>query len=96
MVEETTPFANKDFMYRVEQGKEADGLSAAFTDNLITLYLPENHAKGWNTNDQVGFENEMEFPGGKRLSLLLEKDFNCLTPRGEDETDNYINPKAVQ
>ncbi len=96
MIEETTPFRIKNFRYRVEQSRANDELSATFADNRITLYLPEKYAKSWNINDQVGFENTMELPGQQQLLLLLEKDFNCLSPRGEDETDNYINPKAAE
>ncbi|MFT5833421.1 MAG: hypothetical protein ACI97N_001048, partial [Cognaticolwellia sp.] len=46
-------------------------------------------------NNQVGFKYEMPLENGEILSLLLEKDFVCLDERGEDESDNYPNPKAM-
>lgn len=93
-VMENTVFAETEFGYGVRMSAEYNRLYASFKENHITFYLPKAVGVDWHTNDEVGFSNEMELPGGQRLSLLLEKDFTCLTPRGEDETDNYINPKA--
>jgi hypothetical protein len=32
-------------------------------------------------------------PGAEPLSILIEKDFECLVPRpGEDPRDLYVNP----
>jgi len=94
-VEEITSFAEKHFSYGVWLSKEHDQLHASFKDNRISLLLPEKQGRNWHLNEEIGFQNEMELAGGNRLSLLLEKDFTCLSPRGEDETDNYLNPKEV-
>ncbi len=96
VIMENTPFAEKELGYGVRMSAEYDELHASFKENHITFYLPKAKGADWHTNDEVGFNNEMELPGGEQLSLLLEKDFTCLTPRGEDETDNYINPKALE
>ncbi len=95
-VEESTAFLDKTFGYGVRISSEFEQLHASFKDNHITLYLPKTLGKDWYTNDQVGFEHTIELPEQQQLSLLLEKDFTCLSPRGEDETDNYMNPKAVE
>jgi hypothetical protein len=52
-------------------------------------------ASNWDANDKVGFENTVSLKNGKTLHLLLEKDFTCLDDRGEDESDNYPNPKMA-
>ncbi len=95
-VEEKTEFANSvSFHYRLEKKKDIENLSATFSGNRISIFVPENLATGWTTNDRVGFENRMDIGEGKSLLLLIEKDFVCLDPAMEDQSDNYPNPKAI-
>ncbi|MBK8195223.1 MAG: hypothetical protein IPK76_19150 [Lewinellaceae bacterium] len=70
-------------------------LEAGFSGNRITLYIPENAAKTWFSEDRVGFENEVEVAPGITLKLLLEKDFVCLDDTDEDQSDNYPNPNTT-
>ena len=95
-VEEKTEFANSvSFHYRLEKKKDIENLSATFSGNRISIFVPENLATGWTTNYRVGFENRMDIGEGKSLLLLIEKDFVCLDPAMEDQSDNYPNPKAI-
>ena len=94
-ISETTAFAEGQFTYSVQVDDQADDLRADFQNNRMTLYISSAMASGWNDNEIVGFEREMRLPGGGSLHLLLEKDFTCLTPRAEDESENYPNPKSV-
>lgn len=91
---ETTAFPSGTFRYTVELSSKVETLTADLYPNKIALYLPFTDAKPWPENEVVGFENEMELPSGEKLHLLLEKDFTCLESRGEDESDQYPNPKA--
>lgn len=59
------------------------------TDNSIEVVMPKSHLDEWAKTDRVGFEAEV-----KEVRLLLEKDFQCLTDRhNEDESCNFKNPK---
>ena len=44
--------------------------------------------------DEVGFEGEIKLETGESLSVLIEKDFQCLIPRGEDDGNTFPNPNA--
>ena len=95
-VEEKTEFANAvSFHYRLEKKKNIENPEASFSGNRISIFVPEKLVTGWTTNDIVGFENRMEIGEGKSLLLLIEKDFVCLDPAMEDQSDNYPNPKAI-
>ena len=94
-VEETTSFPDRNFHYRVVLCDKNEQLSGNYDEDRITIYLPKSKAEGWATNDLVGFEYYLQLNSGEQLFLLLEKDFTCLTDRGEDESENYPNPKEL-
>ena len=93
-VEEKTEFEETTFYYSVSLSESTDMLSAEFTNNHIALFLPNSEGSNWATDERVGFSRDMDTSGGGKLALLLEKDYACLEPRGEDESDQYPNPKA--
>lgn len=66
---------------------------ARFADATITLALPRALARAWADGDDVGIEASQALAEGE-LALLIEKDFNCLIPRGEQDADAFPNPKA--
>ena len=94
-MEERTAFEDATFVYGVRTDEEVAGLQAIFKTNTITLIVPEKWATDWDARDQVGFENTFSLQNGDALHLLLEKDFTCMDNRGEDESDNYPNPKLA-
>lgn len=92
----TTGFpGGKDFQYRVESSPASVNPAAFFSDNKITVRLPESAVLAWATTDQVSLPGEQVLDDGTLLQLLVEKDFTCLAPReGEDESDMFPNPDA--
>jgi hypothetical protein len=84
--EEQTQFASKTFLYAIEI-QHADDLSADFTDNRITLYMPKVMVDELHDTDKVGFDG---WSGPVRL--LIEKDFACIDNTEEDQSDHYPNP----
>ncbi|MDX1471601.1 MAG: hypothetical protein R3213_08910 [Flavobacteriaceae bacterium] len=92
-IHETTDLPSNTFTYGVEVIK-GDSLSADVNDNNIILKVPASHIEGWEKNQKVGFYHTFYTSNGKAVDLMLEKDFTCLDERGEDESDNYPNPKA--
>ena len=92
-VKETTEFGSNTFHYQVELTTSVKNLEASYSNDEIVMMVPETDGRNWFHNNTVGFEHQMGLPKGKKLHLLLEKDFTCLENRAEDQSDNYPNPK---
>ncbi|QJB34967.1 hypothetical protein HF329_28130 [Chitinophaga oryzae] len=60
----------------------------------VHLLLPAERLQGWYAPDQVGFELILPNPDGSELKVLVEKDFQCLSPRNEDDSQAFENPNA--
>ena len=85
----------REFQYRVESSPAIVNPAAFFSDNTISVRLPETAVLAWATGDQVSLPGEQVLDDGAKLDILVEKDFACLAPRaGEDESDMYPHPNA--
>lgn len=93
-ISEQTHFPGQSFTYAVEAKEGIRSLQAHFTQDTIGLQVPLDQLKDWKDSAKVGFYREMPLANAQTLSLKLEKDFTCLEERGEDESDNYPNPKS--
>ncbi|MBO3697586.1 hypothetical protein [Roseivirga sp. E12] len=80
----------KSLTYRLVTQAE---LGSYFNDEVITINLPQASVESWIESDQVGIKGELPLENGDKLSILVEKDFKCLTARSEDESDMFPNPK---
>lgn len=92
-IQEETQFINTTFTYALISEADALEMTATFEDNKLTIVLPLGSIEDWENSKKVGFSNSISLTDGKKLSLLVEKDFTCLEDRGEDESENYPNPK---
>ena len=54
--------------------------------------MPDKMADEWANSQKISLENNMSIGNGLALKILIEKDFKCLTERGEDESDLFANP----
>jgi len=72
-----------------------DVVTASFEGNCISICLPIATANEWATTEQdISVSATSPLEDGA-LSLLIEKDFECLDPRdGEDQSNRFKNPKA--
>lgn len=85
----------REFQYRVESSPAIVNPAAFFSDNTISIRLPEATVLAWATTEQVSMPGEQVLDDGAKLAILVEKDFACLAPReGEDESDMYPHPEA--
>ena len=91
-VEEKTEFGTSVLTYSIEQSISSEKLNAQFKDNHIALSIPTAMAEQWINSNSVGFESEQDIGNGKKIFLLVEKDFKCLDETSEDQSDNYDNP----
>lgn len=76
----------------------ADGrVCASFDDERICVTLPRAVAARWQEPDEVSIRGEQALPGGERLKILVEKDFQCLVPReDEDQSGLFPNPEKPE
>lgn len=82
--------------YAIVASDEAKATSARLTGGSVEVLVPRTLAREWAANETVGLEAEQAIGGGLSLSILVEKDFACLTPRkGEDDTDAFPNPNET-
>ena len=70
--------------------------TAEFRDGIIRIVIAVGAAGTWaNDEAQVGIYETLSLPTGS-LSLLIEKDFECLEPRGgENQSNRFTNPKTL-
>lgn len=85
----------RDFQYRVESSPASVNPGAFFSDNVVTVRLPETAVLAWANSEQVSIAGEQRLDDGEPLAILVEKDFACLAPReGEDDSDMYPHPNV--
>jgi len=84
-----------EFRYQLSTGAVA-AVTAGFDHGCIAVTLPVKAAERWVTDDsEVSIRGNAEHDAGS-LTLLIEKDFECLEPRaGEDQSNRFRNPKAL-
>ena len=84
-----------DFQYVVESSPANVSPGVFLAGNAMTVRLPETAVLAWAATDQVSIEGEQLLDDGEKTTILVEKDFVCLTPReGEDESDMFPHPQA--
>lgn len=70
--------------------------AAGFADGTLTVAIDADRLRRWASDDaEVSIEETLALGrGGHSLSVLIEKDFECLAPRaGESQTNRFPNPK---
>lgn len=86
----------RSLVYAIEKTAD-DTVSAAFDGGEIKVSVPAQLADVWTKTDQVGFDAAHGIGDGDELTILVEKDFACLTtPRNDEDTaDNFPHPKTT-
>ena len=71
-----------------------DRVGASFEEGCIRVMIPLALAERWQEPEEVSIRGEQELPGGESLQILVEKDFQCLVPReDEDQSGLFLNPE---
>lgn len=92
-VEATTCFGPGRTLTYALQSADAEELGAAFGDDTLAVFVPRAWATSWAASEQVGFDGRQEVGEGRSLALLVEKDFECLHKRPEED-DAFPHPLA--
>ena len=94
-VTQQTEFSNgSDILkYSISSSEEVSELVGIFKNGHIKVLLPESDAFDWINSNKAGIENQEYTDQGDGLKILIEKDFQCLHKRkNEDESDAFPNP----
>lgn len=79
--------------YTLQSSSSAPAISASLSGGEMTITVPEGQAREWADTDLVGLEHAQPIDGEECLSIVIEKDFQCLArQRNEDQSDNFPNP----
>ncbi len=68
----------QEWVYALAQKAGIDQVGVSFADNRLTVWAPRTLAQEWAGTDRVGFEGELVHEDGRRLFVLVEKDFASL------------------
>ncbi len=83
--------AGNSLQYSVMNSDTISKPEIEFEDQIIRLSIPSIELQGWTEDSREGIYHKWEKDS---FEIALEKDFQCLHKRpGEDETDNYPNPR---
>ncbi len=91
-VTEETRFApGRSLAFALAAAPGAAAVTATFADGRLTVAVPADVVRRWATSaEAVEIRGDQDAGGGRRLSILVEKDFECL--HGEDADDAFPNP----
>jgi hypothetical protein len=93
-VQEITLFGPQaQFCYALE-AVDTPHIEADYSNNTITVRVPRAMAHDWATTDLTGLSADQKIAENVSLQLIIEKDFACLSPRGEEDDDTFEHPLA--
>ena len=94
---EQTHFPNSVLTYRLEASENGDS-TTSFKDGNLVVRLPRADLEKWAGSETVSLSSEQNVADAGTLSLLIEKDFECLAPGHhrdcEDDENTFPHPNA--
>lgn len=92
-VEDSIQFApGASLSYTIETASGLPAPLATFQDHWVRVQVPTAAAQDWYTSDRVAISADQPIDEEKTLSVLIEKDFQCLHAGDERDPDAYPNP----
>lgn len=81
-VVETADFVPEaHFSYSLRTRADIPAMRARLESRAIYVEIPATLVHDWKSGDAVGLHNVQALADGKRLEILVEKDFECLEPQ---------------
>jgi len=94
---EHTQFPHSTLTYRLDVANEGPS-AASFDQGNLAVRVPMSEVRQWAQTDQVSILAEQAVGESQLLTLLVEKDFKCLSPGhhrpDEDDDDTFPHPDA--
>jgi hypothetical protein len=92
-LEEAVEFGSgASLTFSLESLSDLETPQALYQDSWLRVQVPASKADQWITTDLVGLEGEQALGDGKHLSVLIEKDFQCVHGAEPQDPDAYPNP----
>lgn len=92
-VEDSVQFApGTRFTYTIETSSSLPAPLASYQDHWLRVQVPSSAATEWYTTDNIAITTDQPIEGGKALSILIEKDYQCLHGGEARDPDAYPNP----
>ena len=82
--------------YELRVASNDQNIIASFNDNCISIGISEGIIDKWAGTDEISISGKVKISDQEELLILVEKDFQCLSPREEDETDMFPHPETVK
>jgi hypothetical protein len=94
-VEESTSFGpGQSLVYAIESVAGAKATRARFDGGQLLVRVPRDTVVRWAGGNEVGMSAEQPTDAGDTLSILIEKDFECVdAPASEPQDDAFPNPR---
>ena len=94
LVKDQIKFSNSiSLEYEIKAATGLEYVEATYSENKIILKVNESLIRDWAHSDQVTISSSLDLSSNENLTILIEKDFKCLSPRDEDESDMFPHPK---
>jgi hypothetical protein len=92
-VEDSIQFApGVSFAYALESLSSLAAPQALYANGWLRIQVPGADATDWIRSDRIGISGDQKLESGKHLSILVEKDFQCLHGDEARDPDAYPNP----
>lgn len=80
--------------YELRAEPEVTTPTAAFDGMSLAVLLPPGDLESWASTARVGISADVDLGDGESLTVLVQKDFECLhrTDREEDKSELYDHP----
>jgi hypothetical protein len=92
-VEDSVQFApGVSFAYTLESSSSIPAPRASFQNGWLKFQVPAAVGMEWFTTDRVSISADQPLESGKLLSILIEKDFQCLHADVTRDPDAFPNP----
>jgi hypothetical protein len=93
-IEQTTEFSKTDrFISSIGSSPNITMASAELAAGRINVLFPSEQIESWWNSDVVSVTSDQPIESGRSLQILVEKDFQCLHSRQEENSDSYPNPR---
>jgi hypothetical protein len=92
-VEDSVQFTpGVSFAYTLESSSSIRAPQVSFQNGWLKFQVPAAVGVEWFTTERVGISGDQPLESGRHLSILIEKDFQCLHGDLERDPDAYPNP----
>ena len=85
------PNPDDHFMYSLSVSDNAEGLDTRYEPGHIAVLIPQHIITDMVETERVGIKGNKKLNDQTDLTILIEKDFKCLTVREEDK-DAFPHP----